>query len=220
MELMIDTRFFTVQAVTNLTDHTFIVRVPRRGLQFKAGQHISVGIKGDHNLREYSIFSGENDSYLEVLVKEVKTGYFTPRLKRVKNGQLLEIDGPYGKFGISKEKEDTHKHIFIASGTGIAPFHSMVRTKPQLNYHVIHGVKSASEGYGRESFDPTRYTLCTSRDGSGSYAGRVTKLLEEMKFEPNTHFYLCGNSKMIYDALEIIKSKGFIRANVSTEVYF
>ncbi|HUX53748.1 MAG TPA: FAD-binding oxidoreductase, partial [Williamwhitmania sp.] len=114
MELMIDTRFFTVQAVTNLTDHTFIVRVPRRGLQFKAGQHISLGIKGDHNLREYSIFSGENDSYLEVLVKEVKTGYFTPRLKRVKNGQLLEIDGPYGKFGISKDKELTHKHIFIA----------------------------------------------------------------------------------------------------------
>lgn len=220
MDLMIDTRYFTVQSVTNLTDHTFIVRVPRRGLQFRAGQHISLGIKGDHNLREYSVYSGENDSYLEVLVKEVKTGYFTPRLKRLRTGQLLEINGPYGKFGISKEKEDTHKHIFIASGTGIAPFHSMVRTKPQLNYHVIHGVKSASEGYGRESFDPTRYTLCTSRDGSGSYAGRVTKLLEEMEFEPNTHFYLCGNSKMIYDALEIIKAKGFSRANVSTEVYF
>jgi len=220
MDLMIDTRYFTVQSITNLTDHTFIVKVPRRGLKFNAGQHISLGIKGDDNLREYSIFSGENDSFIEVLVKEIKPGYFTPRLKRVKTGQLLEINGPYGKFGISDDSKETHKHVFIASGTGIAPFHSMVRTYPELNYHMIHGVKNASEGYGRESFDPNRYTLCTSSDASGNYAGRVTKLLENMEFEPNTHFYLCGNSKMIYNSLEIIKSKGFNRTNVSTEVYF
>lgn len=220
MDLKIDTRFYTVQSITSITDRTFIVRIPRKELQFKAGQHISVGIKGESNFREYSIFSGENENFLEFLVKEVKTGYFTPRLRKVRIGQLLDINGPFGRFGIAKEKETTHKHIFIASGTGIAPFHSIVKTNPDLNYHMIHGVKNATEAYARNSFNQERYTLCTSRDGSGNYVGRVTKYLEENTFEPETHFYLCGNSKMISDAMEVIKNKGFSRANVSAEIYF
>jgi ferredoxin-NADP reductase len=220
MDLKIDTRFYTVQSITSITDHTFIVRVPRKDLKFRAGQHISVGIKGESNFREYSVFSGENENYLEFLVKEIKTGYFTPRLRKVRVGQLLDINGPYGKFGIAKDKETTHKHIFIASGTGIAPFHSMVKSNPSLNYHLIHGVINASEAYARNDFDAARYTLCTSRDGSGNYAGRVTKYLEENSFDADTHFYLCGNSKMISDSLEIIKSKGFSRSNISAEIYF
>lgn len=220
MDLKIDTRFYTVQSITSITDRTFIVRIPRKDLQFKAGQHISVGIKGESNFREYSIFSGENDNFLEFLVKEVKTGYFTPRLRKVRIGQLLDINGPFGRFGIAKDKETTHKHIFIASGTGIAPFHSIVKSNPDLNYHMIHGVKNATEAYARGSFNQERYTLCTSRDGSGSYSGRVTKYLEDTAFEPETHFYLCGNSKMISDAIEVIKNKGFSRANVSAEIYF
>ena len=220
MELKIETQYFTVQSITSITDHTFIVRVPRKEMVFRAGQHISVGIKGESNYREYSIYSGENENYLEFLVKEIKSGYFTPRLRKVRVGQQLDINGPYGKFGIAKDKETTHKHIFIASGTGVAPFRSMVKSNPSLNYHLIHGVINASEAYARNDFDPERYTLCTSRDGSGSYAGRVTKYLEETVFEPETHFYLCGNSKMISDSLEIIKSKGFSRANISAEIYF
>jgi len=220
MDLKIDTRFYTVQSITSITDRTFIVRIPRKELQFKAGQHISVGIKGESNFREYSIFSGENENFLEFLVKEVKTGYFTPRLRKVRIGQLLDINGPFGRFGIAKEKETTHKHIFIASGTGIAPFHSIVKTNPNLNYHMVHGVKNATEAYARNSFNQERYTLCTSRDGSGNYFGRVTKYLEDTTFEPETHFYLCGNSKMISDAIEVIKNKGFSRANVSAEIYF
>ena len=220
MDLKIDTRFYSVQSVISITDHSFIVRIPRKGLAFRAGQHISVGIKGESNFREYSIFSGEEDNFLEFLVKEIKTGYFTPRLRKLRMGQLLDINGPYGKFGISKEKETTHKHIFIASGTGIAPFHSIVKSNPTLNYHLIHGVKNSSEAYARNAFAPERYTLCTSRDGSGNYAGRVTKLIEDTTFEPDTHFYLCGNNKMISDTVEIIKEKGFPRSSISAEVYF
>jgi len=220
MDFKIDTRYYSVQSVTSLTDHTFIVRLPRKGLAFKAGQHISVGIKGESNFREYSIFSSEADSYLEFLVKEIKTGYFTPRLRKLRTGQLLDINGPYGKFGVAKEKETTHKHVFIASGTGIAPFHSIVKSNPTLNYQVIHGVKNASEAYARNDFDPNRYTLCTSRDGSGNYAGRVTKLIEDTAFGPETHFYLCGNSKMISETVEIIKEKGFPRSSISAEIYF
>ena len=220
MDFKIDTRYYSVQSVTSITDHSFIVRIPRKELAFRAGQHISVGIKGESNFREYSIFSGEEDNFLEFLVKEIKTGYFTPRLRKLRMGQLLDINGPYGKFGISKEKVTTHKHIFIASGTGIAPFHSIVKSNPTLNYHLIHGVKNASEAYARNAFDPERYTLCTSRDGSGNYAGRVTKLIEDSTFEPDTHFYLCGNNKMISDAVEILKSKGFPRSSISAEIYF
>ena len=40
-------------------------------MQFKAGQHIIAGLKGELDQREYSVYSGENDDYLEILVREV-----------------------------------------------------------------------------------------------------------------------------------------------------
>jgi ferredoxin-NADP reductase len=44
--------------------------------------------------------------------------------------------------------------------------------------------------------------------------------MEQNQFDENTSFYLCGNSDMIFDAMEILKGKGFSRDNVNVEVYF
>ncbi|MFV0377437.1 MAG: ferredoxin--NADP reductase [Mangrovibacterium sp.] len=219
-ELKIDNSFYKVIEVRKLTEEAFSLRLPKSRFKYHAGQHLSLGIQGDYQSREYSIYSGENDENLEVLVKEVEDGYFSPKLSKLKPGDLVEVNGPFGKFKIDEKKLADHKFVFIASGTGIAPFRSMVRTYPTINYTLIHGVRYGKEAYDREEYAPQRYILCTSGDKSGQVHGRLTTYLKKTSFDATTQFYLCGNSNMIFDALELLKEKGFDREQIHCEVYF
>ena len=218
--IKIDESFYKVKEVRRLTDETFSLRLPKSRFTFKAGQHISLGIQGDYQSREYSIYSGENDEHLEVLVKEVKEGYFSPKLSHLKQGDLVEVNGPFGKFRIDEKKINDHKFVFIASGTGIAPFRSMVRTYPELDYQIVHGVRYGHEAYDKDEYAPERHILCTTGDKNGQVHGRLTKYLKKTTFDKTTQFYLCGNSNMIFDALELLKDKGFDRDQIHCEVYF
>jgi ferredoxin--NADP+ reductase/benzoate/toluate 1,2-dioxygenase reductase subunit len=219
-DIKIDESFYKVEEIRHLTGETFSLKLPKPRFEFKAGQHISLGIHGDYQSREYSIYSGANDETLEVLVKEVEKGYFTPKLRKLKAGDLVEIHGPFGKFGMEPKDAESGKFVFIASGTGIAPFRSMVRTYPEIDYTLIHGVRYSTEAYDRHEYAGDRYILCSSRDPKGTYHGRLTGYLKNCTFATKTQFYLCGNSDMIFDALEILKEKGFERDQIHCEVYF
>ena len=218
--IKIDTSFYKVTEIRQLTESAFVVSMPRCRFTFRPGQHVSVSIKGDYQSREYSIYSGNHDESLEILVKEVEGGYFSPKLKNLKTGDYLEVHGHFGKFGLDQKKLDSHQHVFIASGTGIAPFHSMVKSLPDLDYRLIHGVRYPSEAYERDHYKEGRYTLCTTRETQNNFHGRVTDYLKQNSFSANTAFYLCGNSDMIFDAMEILKEKGFQREDINVEVYF
>ncbi len=219
-EIQIDTHYYKVADIRQLTENTFILSLPKSRFKYIAGQHVSVSIMGDYQSREYSIYSSEESDHLEILVKEVEGGYFSPKLKHLKMGQFVEVHGPFGKFGLDEKRKDTHKHVFIASGTGIAPFHSIVKSVPDLNYEIIHGVRYMNEAYEIEDYDREKVTVCTSRDKKGDFNGRLTAFLKQKEFDKNTCFYLCGNSDMIFDAMEILKSKGFERESITVEVYF
>jgi NAD(P)H-flavin reductase len=96
----------------------------------------------------------------------------------------------------------------------------MVKSNQGLNYQLIHGVRYAEEGYEQQDYNKENYVLCTSRDKSGDFNGRVTDYLKKTDFDKNTCFYLCGNSDMIFDSMEILSDKGFGRENITVEVYF
>lgn len=219
-EVHTNTNYYKVLDIRQLTENTFVISLPKSRFPFIAGQHVSLSMLGDYQSREYSIYSAEEGENLELLVKEVEGGYFSPKLKHLKIGDVVEVHGPFGKFGLDKKKKDSHKHIFIASGTGIAPFHSMVKSTDGLDYELIHGVRYVHEAYEMEHYDRSRFTICSSRDKDGDFYGRLTEYLKNRDFAQNTCFYLCGNSDMIFDAMEILKDKGFDRESVTVEVYF
>lgn len=219
-DVQLNTNYYKVVNLRQLTENTFVLSLPKSRFKFIAGQHISLSIMGDYQSREYSIYSAEEGENLEILVKEVEGGYFSPKLKHLKIGELVEVHGPFGKFGLDEKKKDSHQHVFIASGTGIAPFHSMVKSYDGLNYQLIHGVRYASEAYEIEDYDRSKFTVCASREAKGDFNGRLTEYLKKTDFAKNTCFYLCGNSDMIFDAMEILKDKGFDRESVTVEVYF
>ncbi len=170
--------------------------------------------------REYSVYSGERDEFLEVLVREVTDGKVSPKLKNLKESMVVEVDGPFGFFKFNPEQFAGKKFLFIATGTGISPFHSFVRTFPQLEYRLIHGVRYESEAYEHHDFNKEKVILCTSGENNGCFYGRVTDYLITQKIEPGTNCFLCGNSEMIYEVFDILTAKGIPVSDIYSEVYF
>ena len=74
MNTNVDVELFSVLSVRDLTESTYILRFARKGMAFKPGQHLVVGIPGSGEYREYSIYSGINEDFLEILIKEVDDG--------------------------------------------------------------------------------------------------------------------------------------------------
>jgi ferredoxin/flavodoxin---NADP+ reductase len=209
-----------VLQVRFLTDTTFVLRFTRMSLKFSAGQHLIVGLKGEMDMREYSVYSGEGDDYLEILVKEVKDGNVSLKLSGCKPGQVLDVNGPFGTFGIEPFDLYKKKHVFIATGTGISPFHSLVRSNPDIDYTLIHGVRFADEAYEKNDFAPERYTLCTSKEKTSGRKGRVTGFVSDFRVTPEMLFYLCGNGGMIYEVYHILRDKGIAPERIISERYF
>ncbi len=89
-----------------------------------------------------------------------------------------------------------------------------------LDYTVLHGVKYAGEAYDKDSYDPERYILCTSRDNKGDFHGRVTDYIKQHDFDKNTACYFCGNFNMIRDAMKLLDEKGIPAKHLHAEVYF
>lgn len=210
-----------LKAIRNLTESTYVLEVERKGMEFEAGQHILLGEPVNIHKREYSIYSGTEDENLEVLIKEVENGLVSKQLKKLKHGDLLEIEGPLGFFSIDPEMiKQKRKFLFIASGTGISPFHSMIKSTPGLDYQLLHGVRFADEAYEKNAYEPDRYVLCTSRDEKGDFHGRVTDYIKQHEFDKDTVCYFCGNFNMIREAMNLMEKKGIPPAQLHAEVYF
>jgi ferredoxin--NADP+ reductase/benzoate/toluate 1,2-dioxygenase reductase subunit len=170
--------------------------------------------------REYSVYSGESDDYLEVLVREIEGGKVSGRLKKLKAGTEIEVEGPFGFFKFNPEKYASQKFLFVATGTGISPFHSFVRTYPELEYQLVHGVRLKEEAYEHADFQKEKITLCLSGDENGDFYGRVTDYLFTQKIDRETNCFLCGNSEMIYEVFDILTGKGIPVSYIYSEVYF
>ena len=206
--------------VRHLTDLTFVVRFERNGLPFQTGQFVILKLPNSVEQREYSVYSGEKDDFLEVLVREVEGGKISGKLKKLEPGSEIEVDGPFGFFKFNPDAFVSKKFLFIATGTGISPFHSFVKTFPELEYSLIHGVRFGNEAYEHADFQRERITLCTTGDETGDFYGRLTDYMFSQKPDIDTNCFLCGNSEMIYEVFDILTGKGIPVSNIYSEVYF
>jgi len=219
-KLVISTDTNKILENRELTTSAFVLRFERKNIQFTSGQHIALSTVDSIENREYSIYSGENDNYLEVLIKEVKDGVMSKKFRALKPGNVIKVIPPVGYFTIRPEDIKTKKFVFIGSGTGIAPYHSYVSTYPSLDYTVLHGIKTLDEAYEREHYKKGKYIACTSRDEKGDFNGRVTDYLRAHKIDPNALYYLCGNYDMIDEVYSILQDAAVPVSNIHSEVYF
>ena len=216
---MKEEKLAVVLEVRYLTESVFVIRFERNGLIFKAGQYVKLGTPDYDERREYSIYSPVSVAYLEILVQLVDEASFSYRLSKLRSGDKLFVRGPFGAFNLEDTWQED-KNIFIASGTGISPFHSMVLSFPELDYTLLHGVRNLNEGYERTVYHEARYIQCTSGEQGSEFYGRVTDYLRSYKPDSKAHFYLCGNSAMIDEVWNLLKMADVPITSIHAEIYF
>jgi len=202
-----------------LTDNTYVLRTTRPDSPIEAGQCFSVGTRSLAINREYSMYSAEDDPFVDFLIRRVDGGAVSTALADLREGDPVEVGGPYGSFCLNGDDLLTRRFVFIATGTGIAPFASFVKTFPQLDYILIHGIRYDSEKYDQEVYEGDRYQPCVSRPSIGA-GERVTDMLESMDLDPAALYYLCGNRNMITDTVHILRERGIPGGNVYMETFF
>jgi ferredoxin--NADP+ reductase len=191
-----------------------------REFDFIAGQVIGIALEEEGPRRLYSICSGENDREIQILYNVIDDGYLTPRLAGIEKGFTLWITEPRGSF-----TSDGEPAIWIAAGTGIAPFYSMFRSGFSDHKTLIHGSRYLEQFYFFDEFSSqlgTRYIRCCSAEDDGSvYLGRVTGYLQEAEaLDPELKYYLCGSAEMVVETRDVLISRGIPFDRIISEIYF
>lgn len=202
-----------------LSEDTIVLRF-ERPFDFIPGQFIRVGLPDLEGSREYSIYSAVEDDAMEVLLKEIPQGDLSPSLCDCFPGDFLTVQGPFGWFRLPPENRDDIQFIFVATGTGISPFHSMTLSYPDLQYQILHGVSFSHQLYEAGDYPSEAWTSCVTRDELGAYQGRVTEYLKEMELNERQRFFFCGNSEMIFESFQLLSDRGVTEDRMQAEIYF
>jgi len=210
----------TVIDKRTINSEILIIRLERKDFQFKAGQYLVLSFPNEKESREYSIYSGENDNYIDILFKTVPAGNFSKRLGELVKDDKMEVDGPFGFFVMKPEEVTEKRHVFIATGTGISPFSSYVNTYPNLNYKLFHGIGLMNEQIEPDNYKTEKIIYCVSREKTQHFNGRVTDYINLNNIDIEAIYHLCGNSQMINDVTEILEEKGINLTNIRTEAFY
>ncbi|WCR10069.1 ferredoxin--NADP reductase [Paracoccus stylophorae] len=149
----------TVTSVTHWTDKLFSFRVTRpASLRFRSGEFVMIGLPDDNGkpiLRAYSIASPNWDDELEFYSIKVQDGPLTSRLQHIQPGdQIILRPKPVGTLVLDALLPGK-RLWFLATGTGIAPFASLMRDPETYERYeqvvMMHTCRTADElAYGRE----------------------------------------------------------------------
>ncbi|RKX43924.1 MAG: oxidoreductase [Verrucomicrobia bacterium] len=192
----------------------------RRTHDFLPGQAIKLGVDTETPPRIYSICSGAKDDELCVLFNVKEDGFLTPKLAELKVGDAVYASAPYGTFLGTDAAA-----WWIATGTGIAPFRSMLRSGMGKNKVLIHGVRFLNQFYFEEEvaerLGKNYHRCCSAESAPGIYSGRVTAFLAEQDSLPtDQRYYICGQATMAVETRDLLIEKGIPFGNIVTEIYF
>ncbi|WP_462249872.1 ferredoxin--NADP reductase [Ferruginibacter sp.] len=221
----------------------FWLQVPElESFDFKPGQFVTLDLpiheKTNKRWRSYSIASWPDGSNVfELVIVYMEDGAGTSYLfDKIEVGSEITFRGPVGVFTLP-EVLDTDYYL-ICTGTGIAPFRSMLQhislhNLPHKNVYLIFGTRTKEnllyyeELKNLAAINPgLHYIPVLSRedwDGVKGYVHQVYKNLIEEKKQgdalPPAHFYLCGWKNMIDEAKKTITEMGYDRKAIHQELY-
>lgn len=208
------------------TQTLFSLRVEGAPLKFQAGQfvRIALDIDGQRVARAFSFVNPPDDAMLEFYGVIVPQGPLSPRLAKLRSGDALHIATNPAGFLVLSELPDAETLWLISTGTGLAPFLSILRTEAPWrrfkNVVVVHAARLAKELTYRDviASTPARYVSIVSREAHpGSLAGRIPAAIADGRLEAaagvklapeNSHVMLCGNPDMLKDAQAVLVARG------------
>lgn len=227
-----NTQQLTIMSKEPLADQTYIVRLQmQHTARWAPGQFVVLQV-GPKVFRSYSlvdigvdIASGEEGKgpVMTLLLDTHVGGPASKFFEEAKVGDTLNLVGaPLGKLSL---RENGRPKVFIATGTGLAPFVPMIKqalSDPAVEVSLFFGVRNVADAYAETFFpelekavfaDRFKLYTCISRpEGElpkGCLAGRVTAVVpEKVSDYEGADFYLCGNPAMIDEMTDILLKNG------------
>jgi ferredoxin-NADP reductase len=201
-------------------------------LEFLPGQFTSFTdvIEGKEITRAYSLASAPSGTNrFELCLNRVEPGHLSPRLFEMKPGDRMAMRQPLGTFVLRQPPRDS---VFMATGTGIAPFRSILQAHLNASSRVftlIFGVRYESHLLYGEEFEEMalrhphfRFWPTLTRPDAAwkGRQGRVqAHLTEAIGAQREVDFYLCGLKEMVDDTRALLKGQGFDRRQIIYEKY-
>jgi len=209
---------------------------------FVPGQWLSVKANapdGEEMTRAYSIASPPSENgHFAFCLNRVQDGFMSNYLCSLDEGAEIAFQGPFGDFILRPPLRDT---VFIATGTGIAPFRSMLHwllAQSDLGksdrhqgrqFWLLFGARRERDIYYREEFEHLAAehanfhflpTLSRGEAGWKALRGYVQEHLAEIVgTRTDMQAYICGLDKMVKTNRELLKSLGWDRASIRYEKY-
>jgi ferredoxin--NADP+ reductase len=236
----------TVVSVRHYTDRLFSFRVTRpQSFRFRSGEFVMIGLPNAEKpvFRAYSIASPAWDEEIEFFSIKVPEGPLTSHLQKIQPGDTVLMRQKSTGTLVTDALTPAKRLFMISTGTGIAPFASLVRdpdTYEKFDEIIItHTCRDHAElAYGVElvdnlAADPLigelthgRVTLysTTTREITPRM-GRITRLIENGRFyedlgiaplSPETdRVMICGSMHMLKDVKELVEGLGFKEGSLS-----
>ena len=204
--------------------------------QFEAGQFLNIMVPAAGAnpafKRPYSIASPPHwANRIDLCWKRIHGGKATEYLWGLKQGDTIKVQGPLGRFVLKRPLPK--RIIFVSTGTGIAPFRSIIawlleQEKPAIEIHNLFGNRYDEDILYLEEFEswakknPNFHNIFTvSRPkkwtGEKEY---VQNLIKKYFPQPDsTHIYICGLTKMIEEVVQTATALGYAKDQIFYEKY-
>lgn len=225
-----------VRQVISATPRTRIISLDLHDVTFlfKAGQALMVGLSGSQLRKPYSIASAPwelaKTGTLQVLAQIDDSGSLDPHLELATPGTQLDLEGPFGSFGLPSHVE--RPLLFVAGGTGIAPLRSMLIERlaraSTLPVVLVYSARSADEFAFRpelmalQSSGRLAVYFTVTRDDGGwqGRRGRIDEaLLKEALPSPESYCLVCGPPQLVNDASLLLRKLGVTDEQILLERY-
>lgn len=207
-----------VRAVAEIAPRVFSLRFPR-AFAFLPGACVPVAADATMAPRRYSLASGPEDPDAEILFDLVEEGRLTPLLAGMGPGATIRVGEPTGSF-----RDGASHSVWIAAGTGIAPFLSMVRAGRTRDRLLIHGSRTPEGLLYREdlvtALGASYVPCCPAGAAPGVFAGRLTAYLLSAGLDTGARYLLCGSPAMVVDVRDLLIGRGVAFERILAEIYF
>ena len=188
---------------------------------WEAGQYALVRV-APFEWRPYSLASAPGRT-VRLLVDVRTKGLGASWASTIAPGDDVDLELPYGHWLVTTDNDTTeaeapHRRIFIATGTGIAPFLATFELDRRNDDILIVGCSRTEDDLtGRIDTPLPRLIRCVSREAApGTFHGRITDYLNAEGIDPQATYYVCGSAHIVRDISRIIQAGG---ARVSYETF-
>lgn len=201
------------------------VRMPE-AVVFEPGQYVRITPEGAGFHRSYSMANLPGTDRLQFFVRLVEGGAFSEWLAGAKAGDRVELSAPHGSFFLRQEERP---RLFVAGGTGVAPFLSMLRSMavrpPAQRTTIVIGARTPGHLFALnelkqlgEQLERVDLRIAVEQDPQpGCHAGYPTDLIPSLGLDPATRVYLCGPPPMVEAGRRAAQAAGLKRGDVLCE---